>query len=76
MHVGAAACNKGDVAGPSICGSRVDAVGNILTAPVRALALGSCAARIGFRGVGGVKTGSVWYSFPRQTDWAQRKLTG
>jgi len=44
MHVGAAARNKEDVAGLSVCEGRVDAVGKLWTAPVRALALGSCTA--------------------------------
>ncbi len=76
MHVGAAACNKEDVARLSVCEGRVDAVGKFWTAPVRALALGSCTVWICFRAVGGVKTASVLCSFSRQTDGAQGDPTG
>lgn len=76
MHIGAAACNKRDVAGPSVCEDRVDTVDTIWTAPVRALALGSCTVRICFRAVGGVKTAHVLDLYSWQIDGAQRDSTG
>lgn len=76
MHVGAAACNKGEVAGPSVCVDMVDAVGTIWTAPVRALALGSCTLRICFRAARDVKIAHVLCSYSRQKDEAQRDPTG
>lgn len=62
MHFGFAVCDEEDDAGPSVCEDRVDAVGDVWTVPVRALALGSCRVRICFRAFGGFKVACVSYS--------------
>lgn len=69
MHVGFAACDEGDDAGSSVCEDRVDAVGDVWTTPVRALALGSCRVRICFRAFGGIKVARVSYLYSYSDLW-------